>query len=153
MAALLFPRPGGSILYVVSPYLLAAFALVLGYAELSGNNLGYSKFGGGNTLAVPSKVGMFLMYFPADLIASVFLAYGVGFLPGLLKSCGASGVASLVESKEAAVAASDTRLWLVVAAVFLHFSKRCLEVCKPCRVFPYYFCHLTNILCTKEWAQ
>jgi len=138
--AALFPIPGGSIIYVVSPFLVVALGLVIGYAELSGYNLGYSKFASSNRLAVPSKVGMFLMYFPADLIASVFLAYGVGFLPGLLKSCGASGVASLVESKEAAAATSDTRLWLVVAAVFLHFSKRCLEV-----LFVHKFSSQTNV--------
>lgn len=125
---LLFPIPGGSIFYVISPFFVAASGPVLGYAELCGSNLGYSKFGGSSKLTVPSKVGMFLMYFPSALVAGVFLAYGIGFLPELLKSCGASGVASLLESKEAAVAASDARLLLLAAAVFVHFSKRGLEV-------------------------
>lgn len=127
----LFPLPD-DILFAVLPFLLAATGLVLAYGEISGNNLGYSKFAAGDgskKLRVPSNVGMFSFYFPSAVVGGVFLAYWIGFLPilpVLLKSCGASGVASLLEQ---AVAASDTRLLLVVAAVFIHFTKRDLEVC------------------------
>lgn len=129
MAALLFPIPSGGILHVVSPFLVVAAGLLLGCAELSGNHLGYSKFAVSNKLRVPSKAGMFWIYFPSALVSSgfLFLAYWIG-IGAFLKSCGASGVATFLESKEALVAASDPRFLLVAAAVFLHFSKRCLEV-------------------------
>lgn len=126
--AVLFPQPDGA-LFTALPFFIAAMGIVLGYKEVSGSNLGYSKFAGDNNkkLKVPSKAGMFLLYFPSVLVAGVLLAYCFGFLPVLpaaLKSCGAAGFATLLEQ---AVAASDPRLLLVIVTVFAHFTKRDLE--------------------------
>ena len=75
---------------------------------------------------IPRKTGMFLFYFPAAVIASEFLAYGVGLLhlPSLLESLGASGTASFLQQ---AVMASDDRLLLVAGAICIQSIKRCLE--------------------------
>ena len=126
----LFPQPDNSF-FTVLPFLVAATGLVLGYMEVRGNNLGYSKFvkDDSKKARVPSKIGMFLLYFPSVLIAGGFLAYWIGVLPvspAVLRSCGAAGFASLLEQ---AVAASDTRLLLVIATLFVQFTKRDLEVC------------------------
>ena len=125
----LFPQPDG-MFFAVLPFLIVFSGMVLSYREVSGSNLGYSKFAGDNSkqLRVPSKAGMFLLYFPSALVAGAPLLYWYGLLPALpegLKSCGASGLASLLEK---AGAASDERLWLLVVTVFAHFTKRDLEV-------------------------
>jgi hypothetical protein len=136
----LFPQPDGA-LFTALPFFIAAMGIVLGYKEVSGSNLGYSKFAGDNNkLKVPSKAGMFLLYFPSALVAGVLLAYWYGFLPVLpaaLKSCGAAGFATLLEQ---AVAASDPRLLLVIATVFALFTKRDLEVCIRTVARFFYFC-------------
>lgn len=131
MASSLFAQPGGTF-FTALPFLFVATGMLLGYMEGSGTNLGYSKFASGDgskKLKVPSRTGTFLCYFPSCAVAGVLLVYCVGFLPMLpavLKSCGASGFASFLEE---AVAASDTRLLLVISVVFVHFTKRELE-CK-----------------------
>ncbi|KAG0595604.1 hypothetical protein M758_UG180800 [Ceratodon purpureus] len=137
----LFPQPDG-MFFAVLPFLIVFSGMVLSYREVSGSNLGYSKFAGDNSkqLRVPSKAGMFLLYFPSALVAGAPLLYWYGLLPALpegLKSCGASGLASLLEK---AGAASDERLWLLVVTVFAHFTKRDLEC-----LFVHKFSGYTNL--------
>lgn len=131
MAALpgLFPHPGSIALYVMES-LLAVGGPVTAYNEANGKNSNYSKFasdGDGRKTMISSKSGMLVLYFPAALFASVFLAYRVDLLPigSVLQSFGASGTAAFLEH---ALAASDDRLLLVAAALFIHFGKRVLEV-------------------------
>lgn len=129
MAALLFPHPESAVLHVVE-FLLAVTGPVQAYAEANGKNMSYSKFASGDgtkAAMVSSKTGMFIIYFPAAFIASVFLAYIVGVLPLalILESIGASGVAAFLEQ---ALVAADDRLLLVAVALVVHFVKRVLEV-------------------------
>ncbi|XP_024365007.1 uncharacterized protein [Physcomitrium patens] len=132
MAALpgLFPH-ADSIVVKTMEFLLAFSGPLQMYNEATGKNMGYAKFasalGKDNKAMVPSRVGMLSIYIVAAGLASVFLAYAVGFLPlsSLLESIGASGAASFLDQ---AVAASDDRLLLVAAALSVHFVKRSVEV-------------------------
>lgn len=107
---------------------------VAAFQEVNGENIRYSKFASEgkkkNVAMIESKKGMFLFYFPAALLASVFLACRLGVLPlaTFLKSLGASGAAAFWENAFIADDAGDHRLLLVAAALSLHFSKRVLEV-------------------------
>lgn len=127
MAALpgLFPHPESVVLYVMEAALAASGPLQM-HKEATGKmNMSYSKFATGKeaeAVMVSSRKGMFVFYFPAAVVASVFLAYGAGFLP---LPFGDSGVAAFLEH---GVAAGGDRLLLVAAALSFHHVKRCLEV-------------------------
>lgn len=146
MAALpgLFPH-ADSIVVKTMEFLLAFSGPLQMYNEATGKNMGYAKFasalGKDNKAMVPSRVGMLSIYIVAAGLASVFLAYAVGFLPlsSLLESIGASGAASFLDQ---AVAASDDRLLLVAAALSVHFVKRSVEVSNqyPPIALPNYEC-------------
>jgi hypothetical protein len=132
MAALpgLFPHPDSAAL-CAAEFFLAAGGPLQAYSEANGKNMSYSKFAGGDDgkkAMVSSRKGMLLFYSPASLFAGIFLAYRVGLLPlaPILESFGAYGAASLLGH---AVDSSDIRLLLVSAALFIHFTKRVLEVC------------------------
>lgn len=101
-----------------------------GYSEGTGKGMNYSKFSSTDEekrFQFSSKTGMLLLYSPAALFATTFLAYILGYfdLPTILGSVGASGVASFLQRTSSN---SDTRLLIVAAALALHFSKRVLEV-------------------------
>jgi len=127
----LFPQPDSGILSVV-PLVILGIGILMMLSELTGNQLQYSKFATGNdstTRTLSGKTGMFLNYLPSGVAASVLVAYMLGvlpMLPSLLKSCGASGAASLIE--QAVSNDSDNRLLLVALALSLLFDKRLLEV-------------------------
>jgi hypothetical protein len=87
-------------LILTTPFFFSLFSVT----EVYGLNMGYSKFAHGSKLpSVPSKVGMFILYFPSACVA----AYAIATLPH-----------------------APERLQAVVVAwmLFLHFLKRCLEV-------------------------
>lgn len=106
MALFIYYPPASLFVAVISAATFLLLA-VLGLAEVRGQHLQYSKFGGkkdkkGKALTVSSRVGMFLLYFPAFLVSVVWLALFAGD--------------------------ASPRFLLLACAVSVHFLKRVLEV-------------------------
>ncbi|CAL1386880.1 unnamed protein product [Linum trigynum] len=92
---------------------VVAYLAFFGFSEIRGTHLKYSKFAGSSSSpsskssswsSLPSRIGMFVLYFPAFLaaIASLLFLHGGGAPP-------------------------SSRLLLVESALAIHFLKRLLE--------------------------
>ncbi|XP_024518021.1 polyprenol reductase 1 [Selaginella moellendorffii] len=117
MALLFFEEyAANSYLYAVLVIGLASL-LPMGLLELKGGGLRYSKFAEGKSPLgeIPSRIAMFLFYFPSAALAGAVLSATMGILPSLapefLKNTHPS-----------------PRFLVLTAAICIHFSKRVIEV-------------------------